>query len=163
VAESRRRLLCMIFSAILVSYVLLTITSGTAYNMMIRKKHAPNYLKAAGYFLREHMKPEDKIASLLDQEQNIFNEYYYGKNFFKSPVFGKYIYDLRNLTEPESPSNPVTDQERNADFAFYIVSVKEYSKNKDYAAFVDSTVKAHSLKKVAGLSSAGLTYITIYS
>lgn len=163
VADPRRRKLCMVFSVILVSYTLITITSGTVYDLVHRKKPAPNYLKAAGYFLREHMYPDDKIASLLEQKENILNEYYYGKNFFKSPVFGKYIYDLRNITEPESPSNPVTPEERKTDFAFYVVSGMEYSKNKDYAEFVDSAVKINSLRKVADLSSAGVDYISIYS
>ncbi|MFA5149217.1 MAG: hypothetical protein WC491_08855, partial [Candidatus Omnitrophota bacterium] len=105
----------MVLSVILVSYILIRFTSLTACELGARQEPPPNYLKASGYFLREHMKPEDKIASLLAGTQNVLNEYYYGKNFFKSPVFGKYIYDLRNLTEPESASNPVSDAERKAD------------------------------------------------
>ena len=163
VRERRGRILCRTFSVILVSYALIYVTSLTAYGLVTRREPPPNYLKAAGYFLREHMKPEDKIASLLNGPQNILNEYYYGKNFFKSPVFGKYIYDLRNLTEPESPSNPVSAEERKADFAFYVVSKSSYSTDESYAAFVDSSVKSRSLNKVADLTAGGITHISIYS
>ncbi len=163
VIENRSKMLCRTFSVILVSYVFVYVTSLTAYGLVVRNEPPPNYLKATGYYLREHMRPEDKIASLLEDKQNILNEYYYGKNFFKSPVFGKYIYDLRNLTGPESPSNPVSAVERKADLAFYVISDSSYSKNKDYAAFVNSSIKGHSLNKVADLTAGGITYISIYS
>jgi len=128
-----------------------------------RKEPAPNYLKATGFFLREHMEPEDRIASLLGEKQNILNEYYYGKNFFKSPVFGKYIYDFRNLTEPESPSNPVSAGEKKGDFAFYVVSYSRYLKDGRYAVFVNSEIKRESLKKIAEIFSGEEVYVLIYS
>ncbi|MFA5148833.1 MAG: hypothetical protein WC491_06895 [Candidatus Omnitrophota bacterium] len=163
VTGQRAKTAGMVLSVILVSYILIRFTSLTACELGARREPPPNYLKAAGYFLREHMKPEDRIASLLAGTQNILNEYYYGKNFFKSPVFGKYVYDLRNLTEPESASNPVSAAERKADLAFYVVSCSSYSTDKAYASFVDSSVKAHSLNKVADITAGGVTYISVYS
>lgn len=163
VKGERKRILCRVFSAVLALYFFIYLGFFTVYSLAAQVEPPPNYLKAAGFFLREHMRPEDKIVSLLDEKENILNEYYYGKNFFKSPVFGKYIYDEKNLTQPESSSNPVSDSERKSDFAFYVVSAVSYAKNKDYASFVDTEVKRRSLKRAAGISSGGKDYIYIFS
>lgn len=163
VKERRAGRLCGVFAVLFASYMLLTPVIAVARSSAAGRRPVPNYLKSIGYYLREHMSREDKIASLLSDTQNILNEYYYGKNFFKSPVFGKYIYDLRNLTTPFSPSNPVTSEEADTEFAFYVVSAGSYANDNDYAGFVNKAIKKYSLKKVADVTEGRVVFASIYS
>lgn len=157
------RSLCIAFCMIFTVYMIAAPIVSDIYSMKAAGNRTPNYLKAAGYFLREHMSAGDKIASLLDEKQNILNEYYYGKNFFKSPVYGKYIYDMRNITEPFSPSNPVERGEIPGTFAFYVISPYLYASDGGYRAFVDNEIRAHSLKKAADIADGKTVYLWIYS
>lgn len=109
------------------------------------------------------MTADDKIASLLSQTDNILNEYYYGKTFFKSPVFGKEIYDHRNLSQPQSPDNPVAAPEVNREFAFYVISIQAYNDDREYAGFFDGLTRKYSLKKVADIARGNAIYTSVYS
>ncbi len=161
--EGALRPLCLVFCAVFTGYVVAVPMISDIYSMRAAKGRVPNYLKAAGYFLREHMGADDKIASLLDEKQNILNEYYYGKNFFKSPVYGKYIYDMRNITEPFSSSNPVERGELPGIFAFYVVSAARYGSDSGYRTFVDDRIRSCSLVKAADVADGGTVYLRIYS
>ena len=150
-------------AAVFTAYILYVPASANIASLASPRQRTPNYLKSVGYYLREHMSEDDKIASFLDQRENILNEYYYGKNFFKSPVFGKYIYDMRNISEPPSPSNPVAEGETEMEFPFYVVSASCYKKDAGYALFVDKLVRKYSLRPVADIASGGTVYVTVYS
>ncbi len=150
-------------AAVFTAYILSVPASANMASLVSPRQRSPNYLKSVGYYLREHMSKDDKIASLLDQRENILNEYYYGKNFFKSPVFGKYIYDMRNISEPPSSTNPVAEGEADMEFPFYVVSASCYKKDAGYASFVDRLAKKYSLKKVADIASGGTVYASVYS
>ena len=162
-ADAGTKRLSRVFASIFAVYVLGGLLITAAVSAATRQECSPNFLKSTGYFLREHMGPEDKIASLLSDRQNILNEYYYGKTFFKSPVFGKQIYDYRNLAEPESPANPVSVKERDTEFPFYVVLSEGYKKDKGYKAFVDGLIKRYSLKKVADICDRDMVYVSVYS
>jgi|GEM_PF-1964744 hypothetical protein len=155
--------LCIAFCMVFIGYMIAVPIISDIYSMKAARNRTPNYLKAAGYFLREHMAADDKIASLIDEKQNILNEYYYGKNFFKSPVYGKYIYDMRNITEPFSPSNPVERGEIPGTFAFYVISPARYASDANYRAFVDKEIRLHSLEKVADVADGKTVYLWVYS
>ncbi|HPN66750.1 MAG TPA: hypothetical protein PLV09_04960, partial [Candidatus Omnitrophota bacterium] len=150
-------------AAAFAAYIIWVPAAANISSLVSPMERKPNYLKSVGYYLREHMEKDDKIASLLDQKENILNEYYYGKNFFKSPVFGKYIYDMRNISEPPSPSNPVAEGETDMEFPFYVVSASCYKKDAGYALFVDNLVKKYSLKRSADIVSGGTVYASVYS
>ncbi|MFH0772370.1 MAG: hypothetical protein V1933_07105 [Candidatus Omnitrophota bacterium] len=152
-----------VFMAMLTAYALLNLACSTLHSLLKTETPRPNYLKSVGFFLRENMSKDDKIASLLSERENILNEYYYGKGFFKSPVFGKGIYDYKNLTEPESPSNPVSPSEIDGEFGFYVVSCKLRAENQRYSDFIDSLVKKYSLNKVADIAQSGIVYASVYS
>ncbi len=114
-----------------------------------RPPSSPNDLKAAGYLLREHMKKEDKIASFLSNTDNILNEFYYGKTFFKSPVFGKEIYSLANVREATSP---VTPEEVDREFAFYVIE-KGFFKDRGQSEFMNGLISKYRLKKIADIGA----------
>lgn len=151
------------FISIFTVYTLGHFTFENINSFVKRPTPSPNYLKSVGFFLRENMTNDDKIASLLDQTENILNEYYYGKTFFKSPVFGKEIYDYRNLTQPLSSGNPVSPEEVDREFPFYVVSSEFYKKDRAYSKFVDALVKEYSLRKIADVANGNVIYASIYS
>lgn len=107
----------------------------------------PNDLKAVGYVLREHMTKEDKIASFLSDTDNILNEFYYGKTFFKSPAFGKEIYSLINVTEG---GTPVSREEVDREFAFYVVEKKMFE-SPSAGPFMNSLISKYHLKKFSDI------------
>jgi hypothetical protein len=152
-----------VFASIAALCVLFIPVFGRVHYAVKKEIPAPNYLKSIGFFLRENMAGEDKIASLLSETDNILNEYYYGKTFFKSPVFGKEIYDYRNLTRPQSSDNPVSPDEVNTEFPFYVVSEKFYKNDEMYSSFVDALIKRYLLKKVADVTRGGAVYASVYS
>ncbi len=158
-----KRKFSFLFAVIFSSYVFLNLTCMTVYSVVKRARPSPNYLKATGLFLRDNMTRDDKIASLLSQTDNILNEYYYGKTFFKSPVFGKEIYDYKNLSRPQSPDNPVAPSEVNREFSFYVISSQAYSDDIGYAAFFDGLIRKYSLGKVADIAQDGVIYTSVYS
>lgn len=160
---ARARKFSFFFAVIFASYVFLNLTCVTVYSVIKRARPSPNHLKATGLFLRDNMTGDDKIASLLSQTDNILNEYYYGKTFFKSPVFGKEIYDYKNLSRPQSPDNPVAPSEVNREFAFYVISSQAYSDDIGYAAFFDGLIRKYSLGKVADIAQDGAIYTSVYS
>lgn len=163
ITETMVKRLSYIFILVLTAYTLVNLTGKTVYSAVTRPKPAPNCLKSIGFFLREHMARDDKIASLLSQTDNILNEYYYGKTFFKSPVFGKEIYDYKNLTEPQSANNPVSPNEVDREFPFYVIDNAAYKNDKNYAKFVDRLIKKYSLKKAADVADGSIICASVYS
>ncbi len=159
----KARKFSFVFALIFSAYVLLNLTCMTVYSVVKRGRPSSNYLKATGLFLRDNMTRDDKIASLLSQTDNILNEYYYGKTFFKSPVFGKEIYDYKNLSQPQSPDNPVAPQEVNREFAFYVISSQAYNDDREYASFFDGLIRKYSLRKVADIARGDTIYTSVYS
>lgn len=163
IKEEHPRRLSYVFISIITLYVLATPISERVYSVIQKEKVAPNYLKSIGFFLREKMTREDRIASLLSEPDNILNEYYYGKTFFKSPVFGKEIYDYRNLSCPQSADNPVLPDEIDREFPFYVVSEKFYKNDKAYSEFINALMKRYPLKKVADVMQGNVIYASVYS
>lgn len=159
----RARKFSFVFALIFSAYVLFNLTCMTVYSVVKRGRPSPNYLKATGLFLRDNMTRDDKIASLLSQTDNILNEYYYGKTFFKSPVFGKEIYDYKNLSQPQSRDNPVAPPEVNREFAFYVISVQAYDDDREYASFFGGLIRKYSLRKVADITRDNSIYASVYS
>ncbi len=121
------------------------IRSAVGREAFRRPPPSANDLKAVGYLLREHMKKEDKIASFLSETDNIFNEFYYGKTFFKSPVFGKEIYSLANLREAGPPVSP---DEVDREFAFYVIE-KSFFSDQTQREFMNGLISKYRLKRIA--------------
>jgi len=93
------------------------------------------------------MTKEDKIASFLSDTDNILNEFYYGKTFFKSPVFGKEIYSLGNLMEA---GPPVSREEVDREFAFYVVEKKMFE-SQSSGQWMNALISKYSLKRFADI------------
>ena len=163
IRNGKARKFSLVFALVFSAYVFLNLTCLTVYSVVKRGRPSPNYLKATGLFLRDNMTRDDKIASLLSQTDNILNEYYYGKTFFKSPVFGKEIYDYKNLSQPQSRDNPVEPPEVNREFAFYVISDEAYDNDREYASFFDSIIRKYSLRKVADIARDNAIYASVYS
>lgn len=112
----------------------------------------PTHLKAVGFALRERMSAEDKIAAFVPITWNIMNEYYMGKTFFKSPVFGKQIFCYENFANPGT--NIVRDDIQK-EFPYYVIDVTWYEKDPAYKKFVDDQAARFSLVKQVQVMDQG--------
>jgi hypothetical protein len=91
-------------------FLFLLVTYGLAINTpLIKRKFIPSHesaIKGVGYLLRQTLAPQEKILSMMPVAVNILGEYYFGRTYFRSPIFGKEIYTLQDTQSPRDTSMP---------------------------------------------------------